>query len=105
NIIGFPNDTEESIREHVRTIKAMGTDVATFYILTTIPGTEQYDEFMAAGLVNEPNLDRFDSFYSVWRHPRLSPARLRELLFECYQDFYKDIEVPAELISRLGRAS
>ncbi len=34
---------------------------ASFYILCPIPGTEQYDDFLAQGLITETNLDRFDS--------------------------------------------
>ena len=35
--------------------------MVSFYVLTPIPGTEQYDEFSGAGLITEPNLDRFDT--------------------------------------------
>jgi hypothetical protein len=56
--------------------------------LCPIPGPEQYDEFQAAGLNTEPNLDRFDASVLTWRHPNLSKERLRSLLFGCYKQFY-----------------
>ena len=88
NIIGFPEDTESSIHEHLRTLKDLEPDHASFYILTPIPGTDQYDDFLARGLITERNLDRFDGTFPTWRHPNLSADRLRDLLFECYRSFY-----------------
>jgi radical SAM superfamily enzyme YgiQ (UPF0313 family) len=88
NIIGFPEDTESSIYDHLSTLKGLEPDHSSFYILTPIPGTEQYDEFLARGLITEQNLDRFDGTCPTWRHPNLSADRLRDLLFECYRRFY-----------------
>jgi len=88
NIIGFPADTRQSIREHVDVLCDLRPDVASFYILVPIPGTDQYDDFLAAGIITETNLDRFDGTYPTWRHPNLSAAELQELLFACYRRFY-----------------
>lgn len=88
NIIGFPQDTEEEIREHLAALCEMAPTWASFYILCPIPGTEQYDEFLDAGLITERNLDRFDTTCLTWQHPRLSRQRLSELLFECYRTFF-----------------
>ncbi len=88
NIIGFPQDTEQGIREHLTLLQEMAPTLASFYILCPIPGTEQYDEFLAADLICERNLDRFDTSCLTWRHPELTPAQLSKLLFDCYRDFF-----------------
>jgi hypothetical protein len=88
NIIGFPDDTRRSILEQLDILRGLHPDVASFYILCPIPGTEQYDEFLAGGLITETNLDRFDGTTPTWRHPNLSGAELQELLFYCYRHFY-----------------
>jgi hypothetical protein len=88
NILGFPTDTEAAIEEHLSTLKALAPDVASFYLLTPIPGTEQYGDFLAADLITEGNLDRYDGSCVTWRHPHLAPERWRELLFRCYREFY-----------------
>ena len=88
NIIGFPNDTPETVDEHVAILKGLNPTVASFYILTPIPGTSQYDEFLGAGWITEQNLDRFDAQYLTWRHPRFSKASMESLLFECHRKFY-----------------
>lgn len=88
NIIGFPNDTADTIREHRRILKGLHPDVASFYVLCPIPGTEQYDDFLSDGWITEPNLDRFDGTTSTWRHPNLTAAELKNLLFDSYRKFY-----------------
>lgn len=87
NIIGFPQDTETSILEHLEVLKSLAPNWASFYILCPIPGTEQYDDFLKSDLIVENNLDRFDTTCLTWKHPSLSPQRLSELLHECYRKF------------------
>jgi hypothetical protein len=103
NIIGFPSDTEESIREHVEMLRRLSPDVASFYILTPIPGTEQYDDFLAQGWITEEELDRFDGTTTTWKHPNLDGRRLSDLLFKSYRDFY-DWKHIAHRVARVGRA-
>jgi hypothetical protein len=88
NIIGFPDDTDESISEHVRVLQSLSPDMASFYVLTPIPGTDQYDEFLEKGLITERNMDRFDATSSTWRHPNLSSAELDDLMFRCYREYF-----------------
>jgi hypothetical protein len=88
NIIGFPGDNERAVLDQLRALRRLRPDLASFYILTPVPGTEQYEDFLAAGLINEPNLDRFDGTCSTWQHPHLSAPELGELLFRCYREFY-----------------
>jgi len=87
NIIGFPEDHEADIRAHVRELKRLNPESASFYILCPIPGTEQYAEFLQAGMISEPaNLDRFDATCETWKHPHLPAGALQRLLSWCYQE-------------------
>jgi len=88
NMIGFPEDTAKSIHEHLDILLGLHPDIASFYILCPVPGTEQYDDFLAAGIITEPNLDRFDATTTTWHHPNLSNKELEDLLFFCYRRFY-----------------
>jgi radical SAM superfamily enzyme YgiQ (UPF0313 family) len=99
NILGFPPDTERGILEHLVTLRELAPDVASFYVLTPVPGTEQYDDFLRDGWITEKNLDRYDGTCVTWRHPNLSNEDLRRLLFRCYRDFYR----PADVASKLFR--
>lgn len=88
NIIGFPDDDEDSIQHHLDILKTLRPKAVSFYILTPIPGTEQYDDYRRAGLITELNLDRFDTTCSTWSHPKLSQERLLNLLYHCYVNYY-----------------
>lgn len=88
NIIGFPEDDEEEIHHHLDVLKTIRPTIASFFILTPIPGTQQYDNFRKAGLITERNLDRFDATYPTWSHSNLSHERLIDLLYHCYVDFH-----------------
>ena len=88
NIVGFPQDTPQEIDGHLATLRELEPTWASFYILCPIPGTEQYDDFLAGGLITEKNLDRFDTTCLTWRHPYYSRERMSQLLFDCYRKFF-----------------
>ncbi len=104
NIIGFPTDTEESVGEHLAKLSELAPDVASFYLLTPIPGTDQYEEFLTHGLITEDNLDRFDGTCVTWRHPQFSEKRWHELLMHCYKTFYSVRNMTGKILRlALGR--
>jgi len=90
NIVGFPEQHEKDILEHLATILQINPHVASFYILTPIPGSEQYADFLARGMITEVNMDRYDGTCVTWRHPHIPPERIVDLLFECYAAFYAE---------------
>ena len=98
NIIGFPSDTETAILERLQTLKMLDPDVTTFYIMTPIPGTDQYEDLRARGLLTKSNLDRFDTTCLTWRHPQLTDEQLRDLLFRVYREFYSGPHMVTKLL-------
>ncbi|HEX4998838.1 MAG TPA: radical SAM protein [Terriglobia bacterium] len=88
NIIGFLGTSAADIREHSDILRSLDPDIASFYILTPIPGTEQYGDFLEQGLITERNMDRYDATNTTFAHDLLAPLELTDLLFECYRKFY-----------------
>ncbi len=88
NIIGFPEDTEEEILFQLETNIKLRPTLASFYILTPVPGTNQYNEYRSSGLIWERNLDRFDATSLTWRHPSIRKEQISDLLHHCYKEFY-----------------
>ena len=88
NIIGFPEDDEDEVEHHLEILRTLRPRKASFYVLTPVPGTEQYDDFHSAGWIYERNLDRFDGSCLTWKHPNLSHDRLEDLLYQCYANYY-----------------
>ena len=56
NIIGFPDETGESMDATVRFAKESGADFATFYLLQPHLASEVYSHFKQAGLINFDHL-------------------------------------------------
>ena len=88
NILGFPDDTLTSIGEHIDTLCDMAPDNAVFYILTPVPGTEQFSDYKADGLITEPNLDRYDGTNLIWAHPHLTGRELESAMYRCFRRFH-----------------
>ncbi len=59
-IVGFPDDTRESIRENMRQFRQLRPDSIFALYLTPGPKTRIRDEMLAAGLVD--NIDRFSEY-------------------------------------------
>jgi len=88
NILGFPDDTASSVETHLAAMRALSPEAASFYILTPIPGTEQYDDFRREGLITEMNLDRYDAANLCWSHPHLSAKQLKGYMLKAFRDHY-----------------
>ena len=97
NIIGFPADTRDDVLEHLRRLQELRPDIASFYILTPIPGTDQYEEFLDQGLITVDNIDRLDGTLPVWRHPHFSGDELMDLMIHCYREFANTKDVIAKI--------
>lgn len=102
-ILGFPEDTHESLADQLEAFCALGPEVASFWILTPIPGTEQYADFRRRGLVTEPNLDRYDAICPTWRHPNLSAAELGTWLSAYHRRFYRAADVLRKTLGSFTR--
>ncbi len=90
NIIGFPDQTEQGVYDHLHALIELDPDIASFYIMTPIPGTEQYREFKQEGRIFETNLDRFDTITPTFHHEHIAPERLQDLLYEVAWEFYRN---------------
>ena len=59
-IVGFPDDTRESIRTNMRLFRQLRPDAIYAQYLTPYPKTRLRDEMLAEGLVD--NVDRFSEY-------------------------------------------
>lgn len=87
-IIGLPHDTAGCGRRAARDLADVGVDLASFFAYTPFPGTEDYDAFLAAGLIHDHDFDRYDSTHVVMRHPSLGAADLDREYREAWRAFY-----------------
>ena len=85
-VIGFLQDTEESIEDLIRFAVDLDSTYANFKILTPYPGTPQFKQLQS--LINDDDWEHFDGYTLNFRHPTLTPRRARLMLGMCYSRFF-----------------
>jgi radical SAM superfamily enzyme YgiQ (UPF0313 family) len=78
-MLGFPDDTEESIREDILELSSWGFFLMQFTILTPYPGTPLWSQLKDK--IIDWDWRHYDSYNLVWDHPHLSPGKARDLLY------------------------
>ncbi len=60
-ILGFPNDTPETIRRDIAIIqRELPLDILEFFCLTPLPGSEDHQRLAAKGVWMDPDLNKYD---------------------------------------------
>jgi radical SAM superfamily enzyme YgiQ (UPF0313 family) len=85
-VLGFLDDSWESISATIQYAIDLGSTVAQFKLLTPYPGTPLWTQL--APRVTETDWERFDGFTPTFRHPALSADEMRFLLGAAYTRFY-----------------
>lgn len=88
-ILGFPNDTPESIRRDIEIIKKeLPVDMMVFYCLTPLPGSEDHQTLWRKGVWMDPDVNMFDTEHVVTAHPTMSKAQWEGIYREAWGIFY-----------------
>ena len=87
-MIGFANDTVESVREAARTLIKIGVDLTSFFIVTPLPGTEDHDKAVAEGTISDWDFNWYDSDHVVLHHPRMTAEEVYKAYRDAYTTFY-----------------
>lgn len=85
-MIGFPEDTEESIRGVLKYAKRVNPFAANFNICTPYPGTEFAEQISSQ--IAEHDFSRYDVYTPNLKYEHLTPARVTELHQKCFQSYY-----------------
>ncbi|MDO8559622.1 MAG: radical SAM protein [bacterium] len=96
-IIGFPHDTPESVAREVEQLAQLGADQASFYMLMPLPGSEDYARAVAAGASLDPDLNRYDSFHPVNKHPLMTHTEWYATYLRAWRQFYRAANIVAAL--------
>ncbi|WP_415715695.1 B12-binding domain-containing radical SAM protein [Roseibium sp.] len=88
-IIGFPNDTEESVLRDIEVIKReLAVDILSLSVLTPLPGSEDHKNAVAAGQWIDPDLNKYDLTHAVIRHPNFPGNDLDKTYLKAWASFY-----------------
>ena len=103
-ILGFENDTPESIKHDLEIIKKeLPLDMLEFFILTPLPGSEDHKILYEKGVWMDPDMNKYDVEHVVTAHPKMSYAEWKEAYRTAWGHYYTDEHL--ETIVRRAYAS
>src|SRR5271165_5808723 len=90
-IIGFPNDTPESVVRRIEVIqRELPVDILQYSCLTPLPGCEDHAKAVAAGVDIDPDLNKFDLEHVVCDHPKMTRAEWQKAYHTAFRTYYTD---------------
>jgi radical SAM superfamily enzyme YgiQ (UPF0313 family) len=99
-IIGFPHDTEESVRCDIRRlVREVQPDQASFFLMTPLPGSRDHQRMIEAGAPMESDYNRFDCFHESMPHPHMKDGAWTRAYTEAWRRFYS-LENMKAILSR-----
>ena len=108
-ITGFPNDTAESIKRDVEIVKKeLPLDILEFFYLTPLPGSEDHQKLVNAGVEIDADLNRYDLNHVCAPHPKMSRKEWEQAYIAAWETYYtmEHMEtVLRRLIAKKGRAN
>src|SRR5262245_379252 len=88
-ILGFPNDTPESIRHDIEIVKReLPLDVLEFFCLTPLPGSEDHKVLWSKGVAMDADLNKYDLEHVCTTHPKMSKAEWEQIYWDAWKLYY-----------------
>jgi len=88
-ILGFPNDTIESIREDIEIIKReLPVDLLEFFFLTPLPGSEDHQTLVRKNVELDPDNNKYDLNHVCTGHPKMSKDQWEEAYRTAWDTYY-----------------
>ncbi|MGO8955555.1 MAG: B12-binding domain-containing radical SAM protein [Rhodomicrobium sp.] len=88
-IIGFPNDTKETVKRDIEIIKReLPVDILEFFMLTPLPGSEDHQTLHNKGVWMDPDMNKYDTNHVVVHHPKMSGEEWVEAYRLAWREFY-----------------
>lgn len=78
-ILGFEEDTEESIQRDIEELAGLDVDIPQIQVLTPYPRTKLRGLIDREYGILDHNLSRYNSRNLVWKHPNIHQEKMKEL--------------------------
>ncbi len=100
-IIGFPDDTPETIERDIGIIqRELPVDMLEFFILTPLPGSQDHKELFEAGVPMDPDFNNYDTEHVITAHPNMSAEKLKQMYYRAWDLYYS----PEHIATMMRRA-
>ncbi len=88
-ILGFPNDTQESILRDIEIIKKeLPVDLLEFFYLTPLPGSADHKKLYENEIEMDADLNKYDLNHAVTAHPKMSKENWEETYRKAWKTYY-----------------
>jgi hypothetical protein len=88
-ILGFPEDTPESVLHDMKIIqRELPIDLLEPHCLTALPGSEDHQKLHKAGSWLDPDLNKYDLEHVTTAHAQMTAAEWEKLYRDAWQAFY-----------------
>jgi radical SAM superfamily enzyme YgiQ (UPF0313 family) len=87
-ILGFPFDGPDCGRVAARTLRSLGFDIVSFFIMTPLPGTEDQVRYAKEGLISDWDFNNLDSQHVTLKHELLDKETWLRAYREAFTGFY-----------------
>jgi radical SAM superfamily enzyme YgiQ (UPF0313 family) len=85
-MIGFPEDTEQRIKDVLNYARKLNPTYANFNIVTPYPGTPFFNEIKEQ--IADLDFAKYDVYHAVLKYQHLTPERVMALHGLCFEKFY-----------------
>jgi radical SAM superfamily enzyme YgiQ (UPF0313 family) len=93
-ILGFPNDTPESIRHDIEIIKKeLPVDLLEFFFLTPLPGSEDHQTLVKKGVAVDADMNKYDLNHVCTAHPKMSRGEWEAAYRMAWETYYTEEHV------------
>ncbi|MGA8028875.1 MAG: radical SAM protein [Bryobacteraceae bacterium] len=88
-IVGFPNDTPESVARDIKIIqRELPIDLLEPHCLTPLPGSEDHQRLYNAGAYLDPDLNKYDLEHVTMAHSGMSTEEWEQLYRDAWSNYY-----------------
>ncbi len=88
-ILGFPNDTVASIIRDIEIVqRELPLDLLEFFCLTPLPGSEDHQKLLKAGVPMDPDMNKYDLEHVTTAHPKMSKAEWEGVYRRAWEAYY-----------------
>ena len=88
-ILGFPNDTAASIIRDIEIIqRELPLDLLEFFCLTPLPGSEDHQKLLKAGVPMDPDMNKYDLEHVTTGHAKMSKAEWEGVYRQAWEVYY-----------------
>jgi hypothetical protein len=88
-ILGFPNDTPETIDRDIKIIqRELPVDILEFFILTPLPGSQDHQELHRDGIPMASDMNLYDTAHVTTAHPLMSKEEWESIFHRAWELYY-----------------